>query len=175
MPIACPYTIRHAVPTDLPAIVAIYNQSIASKTATADLAPVTVAARQTWFAEHGMAQCRLLLVAQDDAGQVCGWARLSRVSERAAFDISAEISVYLAIQARGHGLGKQLVHELLALAPTLGVRQVMAWVFAHNTASLALFGQLGFVEWGRLPQVCDMQGFLADVVILGKPMRADKC
>ena len=47
-----PETLRLARADDLPAIVAIYNSTIASRSATADLAPVSVAARQALLPVH---------------------------------------------------------------------------------------------------------------------------
>ena len=48
---------------------------------------------------------------------------------------------------------------------------MIALIFAHNQPSLGLFRKLGFEQWGYMPKVCDMQGFIADVVMLGKPAR----
>ena len=49
------YTLSLAQREDLPEIVAIYNSTVASRQATADLQPVSVAEREAWFAAH---QCR---------------------------------------------------------------------------------------------------------------------
>ena len=46
------FIVQLASQDDLPAILAIYNQSIAGKQATANLTPVTCAERQGWFDEH---------------------------------------------------------------------------------------------------------------------------
>lgn len=58
-------------------------------------------------------------------------------------------------------------------APSLGICNVIALVFAHNQPSLGLFRKLGFEQWGYMPKVCDMQGFIADVVMLGKTVTSD--
>jgi len=50
---------------------------------------------------------------------------------------------------------------------------VVALIFAHNQPSLGLFRKLGFEQWGYMPKVCDMEGFIADVVMLGKAVIAD--
>ena len=96
------------------------------------------------------------------------WASLSDYYPRAAYNRTAEVSVYVDAQHRGAGLGKWLLGEIIRRAPALGVHQLIAVVFAHNAPSLALFGGLGFAEWGRLPAVCELDGVLADVVVLGK-------
>jgi L-amino acid N-acyltransferase YncA len=63
--------IRDAVHADLPAIVRIYNSSIAGRMATADTEPVSVESRERWFAEHQLAR-RPLWVAEAE-GAIVGW------------------------------------------------------------------------------------------------------
>ena len=162
--------IRLATANDLPAIVAIYNSTIASRQSTADLAPVSVESRQAWFTAHQ--NNRPLYVVEDESGTVAAWGSFSDYYPRAAYHISAEISIYVAPDKRGSGLGKWLLQEMLQRAPALGIENMLAVIFAHNAASLALFQAQGFAEWGRLPQVCDLQDFRADIVILGKRLTA---
>lgn len=163
-------TLRLARADDLPAIVAIYNSTIASREATADLAPVSVAARQAWFAAHQ--GNRPLYVVEDADGAIAAWGSFSDYYPREAYRISAEISIYVAPDQRGRGLGKRLLQDMLRRAPALDIENVLAVIFAHNAASLALFQAQGFAEWGRLPQVCDLQTRCADIVILGKRLAA---
>ena len=101
-------------------------------------------------------------------GEIIGWGSLSDLYARPAYHISTEISIYVAEEAKGQGVGKALVNYLIEVAPSCGVQQVVALIFAHNTPSLAMFEKLGFESWGKFKQVCDMKGFIADVVILGK-------
>ena len=167
-------SIRLATIDDLPRIVEIYNQSIAGKQATADLQPVSVADRQAWFDAHTgnrplvVAQTRSETSSETSLGEIIGWGSLSDVYARPAYHISTEISIYVADEAKGQGVGKALVNYLIEVAPSCGVQQVVALIFAHNTPSLAMFDRLGFEPWGEFKQVCDMKGFIADVVILGK-------
>ncbi len=161
-----PHTIRPAVQADLPAIVAIYNSAIPGRQATADLQPVNIASRQAWFDAHG--GNRPLYVVENPAGQVLAWGSFSDYYPRHAYRISAEISIYVHQDARGSGLGRRLAEYMCAQAPALDIRNIIAVIFAHNTPSIRLFSALGFSEWGRLPQVCDMETFIADVVILGR-------
>lgn len=167
-------SIRLAAIDDLPRIVEIYNQSIAGKQATADLQPVSVADRQAWFDTHTgnrplvVAQTRSETSSQTSLGEIVGWGSLSDLYARPAYHISTEISIYVAEEAKGQGVGKALVNYLIEVAPSCGVQQVVALIFAHNTPSLAMFSKLGFESWGKFKQVCDMNGFIADVVILGK-------
>ncbi|MFC3875302.1 GNAT family N-acetyltransferase [Neisseria musculi] len=161
-----PHTIQPAVQADLPEIVAIYNSAIPSRRATADLQPAGIESRRAWFDAHG--GNRPLYVVKNLAGQVLAWGSFSDYYPRHAYRISAEISIYVHRDARGGGLGRRLAEYMCAQAPALGIRNIIAVIFAHNTPSIRLFASLGFREWGRLPQVCDMETFLADIVILGR-------
>ena len=147
------YTIRPALRQDLPAIVDIYNSTVATRQSTADLSPTTVAEREMWFAAH--TDKRPIYALYDADGTVLAWGSFSDYHPRYAYHISAEVSVYVRHDMRGAGVGKD-------------IRNVIALVFGHNYPSLNLFHRFGFEEWGRLPQVCDLDTMLADVVILGK-------
>lgn len=57
--------LRDAVEADLPAIVAIYNATIAGRVVTADLEPVSIESRLAWFRAHNPER-RPLWVALDD-------------------------------------------------------------------------------------------------------------
>lgn len=129
---------------------------------------MSVAEREAWFAAHG--GTRPLYVLENAAGKVCAWGSFSDYYPRRAYHISAEISIYVCPAEQGAGHGRRLLEHMLAQAPGLGIRNVLAVVFAHNAASLALFGRYGFAEGGRLPQVCDLETRLADIVILGKAL-----
>jgi phosphinothricin acetyltransferase len=158
-------TRRAAVPADLPAIVEIYNATIPSRTATADLEPVSVESRRAWFDAHREASRPLWVVEQ--AGQVAAWLSFSSFKERAAYTPSVEVSVYVRDSARRRGLGAYLVGEAIAYAPRVGVANLIGLVFGHNRPSLALFERFGFARWGVLPGVAVLDGIERDVVIVG--------
>ena len=187
------FTVALANQQDLNAVLAIYNQSIAGKQATANLAPVTVTERAAWFDEHLNNIARPIYVVKavtedkqtsahndhlsnqvkydapqdDDTAQIVAWGSFSDLYARSAYHISSEISIYLHSEYHGQGLGSLLTRWMLAQAPSLGIANVIALIFAHNQPSLGLFYKLGFEQWGYMPQVCDMDGFIADVVMLG--------
>ena len=173
------FIVQLASQDDLPAILTIYNQSIAGKQATANLTPVTCAERQDWFDEHLNSATRPIyivkaMVAGADRGfeqmvsPIVAWGSFSDLYTRPAYHISTEISIYLHQEYHGQGLGSLLTRWMLTQAPSLGIHNVVALIFAHNQPSLGLFRKLGFEQWGYMPKVCDMDGFIADVVMLGK-------
>lgn len=161
-----PYTYRPARFDDLPAIVAIYNSTVASRMVTADTEPVSVASRHAWFAEHAPEK-RPLWVVESDAN-ILGWLSYSNFYGRPAYAGTAEISIYLHQDARGKGLGSYLLSQALRCAPEIGVHTLLGFIFGHNLASLKLFDNLGFERWALLPRVATLDGVERDLIILGK-------
>ena len=160
--------IRHAQPADLPRIVAIYNAAIPGRMATADTEPVTVASREAWFAEFDPTRRPFWVLTDVASDAVVGWLSLRSFYGRPAYAATAEAGVYTDPAAQRTGIGKSLLAYALAAGPTLGIRTVLAFVFAHNAPSVALFEAAGFTTWGRLPRVAEMDGIERDLAILGR-------
>lgn len=162
--------IRLAEPADLARIVKIYNSTIASREVTADLEPVSVESRQAWFDAHN-AERHPLWVAEQD-GAVIGWASLSAFYGRPAYDATAELSIYLDATVRRQGLGQRMLDHVLTACPTLQIRTVLGFIFAHNLPSLALFERNGFARWAHLPEVAELDGTRRSLVIVGRALAA---
>jgi len=163
--------LRDATLADLPVIVEIYNSTIASRTVTADTEAVSVDSRVAWFHAHGP-QARPLWLAERPAGDgggasAVGWVSFSDFYGRPAYQGTAEVSIYLAEEARGQGLGRALLARALAAAPGLGISSVLGFIFGHNEASMRLFAGFGFTAWGRLERVAVLDGIERDLIIMG--------
>ena len=102
--------------------------------------------------------------------EILAWGSFSDYHPREGYRITAEISVYVAPEARGKGLGGRLVKFIRESAPKFGIKNVVALIFSSNAASLNLFAKLGFARWGELPGVCDMGGKIESLTILGKKL-----
>jgi phosphinothricin acetyltransferase len=158
--------IRDAIEGDLPAIVAIYNAAVATRIATAQLEPVTVESRRNWLKEH--TPDRHPFWVAEIEGEVAGWLTIKPFILRAAYDATAEISVYVDEAFRRRGLARLLLQEAIVRAPALGIRAMVGLIFAHNEPSLRLFTQVGFARWGFLPDVAILDGIHRDLTILGR-------
>ncbi len=164
-PMNAPPIIRDATEADLGGILAIYNEAIPRRIATADLEPQTIEARRAWYANRDL-RTRPVLVAVDDQG-IIAWGAFTNFKERVAYAPTAEISVYVANRAAGRGVGRGMLDALLSRATACGIDRILALCFSHNEASLRLFRSRGFTEWGALPDVCELDGVRRSVTILG--------
>jgi phosphinothricin acetyltransferase len=151
---------------DLPAIVAIYNSTVASRQVTADTEPISVESRHAWFEQHDPKTRPLWILEQ--GGKMLGWLSFSDFYGRPAYSGTAELSIYLHEDARGMGLGRYLLSEAISHAPTIGVHTLLGFIFGHNTPSLKLFEAFGFATWANLPHVANLDGVERDLLILGK-------
>lgn len=151
---------------DLPQIVAIYNQSIPGRQATADTEGVTVRSRQDWFAAHTPSSRPIWVWEQEET--VLGWLSLNSFYGRPAYQQTVEFSLYVDYNYHRRGIGRSLMGHMLEHSPALGVRVILGFVFAHNHPSLRLCEILGFERWGYLPQVARLDDQETDLIILGR-------
>jgi phosphinothricin acetyltransferase len=156
--------IRLARPSDLPAIVAIYNASIPSRLATADTEPISVESRVAWLTER---EPRHPVWVFEADGEVSAWLSLGKFYGRPAYAATAEVGFYVAPAAQRKGLASALLRHALAEAPKLGHKTLLAFVFSHNLPSVALCERFGFSHWGKLPRVATLDGIERDLSILG--------
>jgi L-amino acid N-acyltransferase YncA len=160
-------TIRTATIDDLSSIVAIYNEAIEQRFATADLEPVTVNQRSAWFHEHDPASLPIYVAERECA--VVAWCSLSAYRPgRAALRRTAEISYYVRAAVRGRGVGTALVQHAIAQAPRLGKHVLFGILLERNAPSIRLLTKCGFELWGRLPDVAVINGELVSHVYYGR-------
>lgn len=158
--------IRDAVEADLPAIVAIYNTTIPMQIVTADFAPITVESRLAWFHAHTPNERPLWVM--EIEGEIAGWLGFQSFYGRPAYYSTAELSLYVSPSFRRRGIGRQLLERAIEISPTLNLTTLLGFIFADNQASLKLFRQYGFEQWGYLPKVAKFEKGEQDLVILGK-------
>lgn len=156
--------IRDATESDLPAIVAIYNESISGGKATADLVAVTVEERWTWFQEFDPDR-RPCWVAENE-GKVVAFVYLrSFYAGRPAYDKTAEISIYISASHQGRGLGTRLKKKMITECPRLGVENLLSFYFDHNEATRRVNEKLGFKDSAHLKEIAEVFGEKRGLVI----------
>ncbi len=165
--------IRLAIEADLSAIVDIYNAAIPTRLATADLELVTVESRIPWFRSHSD-RYPIWVISDPQNQQIMGWLSLQMFYGRPAYHKTAEVSIYVAPDCQGKGIGKKLLDQAIASCPKLDISKLVGFVFAHNTASCRLFKSFGFEEWGFLPEIAELDGQEQSLIILGKKLTQRK-
>ncbi len=124
---------------------------------------------EAWNAAH---LPHLRVVALDEAGDVIGWAALSRVSDRCVYGGVADESVYVAESARGKGVGRALLGRLIDDSEDAGIWTIQTGIFPENEASLRLHERVGFRVLGTRERLGRLNGVWRDVVFLER--RSDK-
>ncbi len=163
-----PLNIRVATIADLNAIITIYNQAVAEQFCTADLEPISQSRMQAWFAQHD--EKYPIFVAEQD-NFICGWCSLTpHRPGRQALASVAEISFYIHAKFRRQGIAKQLIEYTLVQAPTLGFKNLFALLLDVNNASINVLQQHGFIKWGHLPEIADINGTICGQFIYGKKL-----
>jgi phosphinothricin acetyltransferase len=151
-------TLRELRPGDWPAVRAIYEEGIHGGDATFE---TEAPSWEAWSAAHP----ELRLVAERE-GSVVGWAAVSPASGRRCYRGVGDVSVYVAGEARGAGLGRALLGRLVALSEAAGFWTLTAGVFPENEASLRLHRACGFRRVGVRERLGESGGVWRDVVLL---------
>jgi L-amino acid N-acyltransferase YncA len=141
-----PPAIRSADPErDAAACAAIYAPSVeVAPTSFEERAP-SAAEMAARIAEY--AATHQWLVAEQ-AEEVVGYAYACPYQRRPAYRWSASVSVYVAPDRAGAGIGRALYEELFARLRSQGFRMAVAGITLPNPASVALHERLGFVQTG---------------------------
>jgi L-amino acid N-acyltransferase YncA len=156
--------VRDAIEADLPAILAIYNEIIASTTAVYSEQPVSLEDRRAWWRSR-VEQGYPVLVAADAAG-IAGFATFGDFRAWPCYRHTVEHSVHVHHERRGRGVGRQLVSSLFPRAALLGKHVMVAGIDADNTVSLRLHERLGFERVAHFREVGYKFGRWLDLVFL---------
>lgn len=128
---------RRVVDEDLPSVLAIYEEGLATRNATFETRlPTATQIRGRWM--PGMAWVAEL------HGDVVRWTAVMPVSGRDCYAGVGETSVYVAEAARGRGVGKALLFTQVTEADKAGVWTLQTSIFPENRVSLALHHSAGY-------------------------------
>ena len=156
--------VRQLEAGDWPEVAEIYAAGIETGNATFE---TEVPSWETWDAAH-LVDHRFVAT---ENGRVAGWIALSAYSDRCCYEGVADLSVYVAAEARGRGRGRLLLECAIASSERAGIWTLQAGVMAENAASLALHESCGFRVVGVRERLGQLHGEWRDVVLLER--RAD--
>jgi L-amino acid N-acyltransferase YncA len=151
--------LRDLRPDDWPEVARIFEEGIRTGNATFE---TEVPSWEAWDAAHLPAH---RLVAERD-GRVVGWIALVPVSPRECYAGVAEVSAYVAEEARGEGVGRELLAALIESSERAGIWTLETGVFPENEPSLRLLQRFGFRVVGTRERIGRLHGIWRDVVFL---------
>lgn len=161
--------IRPSTDADLPAMTAIYARAVLTGRASFEIeAPdeTEIARRRADVLAKGLPW----LAAESD-GQLLGYAYASPFRPRLAYRYTLEDSIYVHEAARGRGIGRLLLAELLARSEAWGARQMIAAIGdSNNRASIAVHASAGFTHVGTYRNVGRKFDEWLDVVLMQRTL-----
>ncbi|HEX8728387.1 MAG TPA: arsinothricin resistance N-acetyltransferase ArsN1 family A [Ktedonobacterales bacterium] len=158
-------SVRDATAEDAAAIARIYNQGIEERQATLETQPRTPEERAAWLAAREARRPALVALV---AGEVAGWASLNAFNPRAVYDHVADISVYVAREWRGRGVGSRLLTGLEERARALSYHKLVLAGFPSNRAAVRLYARHGFSAVGVYHEQGLLDGRWVDVLLMEK-------
>lgn len=144
---------------DWPAVARIYREGIETGDATFE---TQVPEWSRWDASHHET-CRLVAA---EGARVVGWAALGPVSPRPVYRGVAEVSIYVASEARGRGVGRSLLAALIEASEDAGFWTLQTSIFPENEASIALHTGFGFRIVGTRRRIAAHHGRWRDTILL---------
>ena len=134
--------IRDMVDGDGETVLAIYREGIDGGNATFQTEAPTWA---EWSSGH-LTECRLIGTI---GGAIAGWAALAPISSRPVYRGVVEVSIYVAAEFQGRGVGNALLGTLVARSEADGFWSLISGIFPENKSSIDLHRRHGFREMGR--------------------------
>jgi L-amino acid N-acyltransferase YncA len=152
-------TITTMLPQHWEAVKTIYEEGIATGNATFE---TTSPGWQEWDDAH-LKSCRIIAT---ENSEVLGWAALTPVSSRCVYAGVAEVSVYVATNARGKKVGSLLLKELINQSEKNGIWTLQSGIFPENKASISIHEKNGFRIIGYRERIGKMGNVWRDNLIL---------
>lgn len=146
----------------------VFNHWIETSTATFHEAPLSLDDFVAEVVDH--ADPRHGCYGIRDADGFAGYVVLAPFKGRCAYRDTAEVSVYLAADRTGRGLGRSALAYAESRARAAGLHVLLGAICTENAASLRLFSSCGFTEVGRLREVGRKFGRFLDVAYLQKTL-----
>lgn len=153
--------IRTAEPADAAAVADIYNYYILNTHHTFETEPLDAEEMQRRMNKNG--EKYPFLVAEDEDGEILGYAYATRFRLREAYAYSAEVSIYVRNEAKQKGIGKQLYTQLFDKLAETDIHAIVASISLPNDASVIFHEKLGFRKVAHFREVGYKLGRWIDV------------
>ena len=153
------FAIKKLTKTHWEAVSRIYAEGLATGFATFE---TKVPSWSVWNDKY-IKSCRFVGVVD---AEVVGFTVLSKVSQREVYKGVAEVSIYIAQDYRGKGLGKLMLNQLIETSEKEGYWTLVAQIFSENKASIILHEKCGFRVVGTREKLAQRLGKWHDNCLL---------
>lgn len=153
---------RRATDQDAAPMAAIFNTYLGKATMVLDLRP----AAEYLSIING--ERTAVFVGTDSRDEVNGFAYVKPYSDRRGYSLAGEVSIFLAQEATGSGVGGQLYDRLIPLTDELGYRHLTAKIWANNSGSIRFHQRFGFRLVGTQVGIGWVDGKRVDTVLMEK-------
>ena len=157
--------IRPAISDDYEAMRAIYNYEVENACNNFDTKPATEEQWEVAMQKYNRPGSNNPLLVADDDGIVCGYASLSPFrAKKDGYAPSKELSIYVATDQRGRGLGNTLMEAIVDEGrKNPEIHTIVSVITTSNAASQALHKKFGFEYCGTIRQVALKQEEYHDI------------
>lgn len=146
--------VRPGVEADLTALTDLYNHYVRETPATFDTEVFTPEERRRWLLSYPEDGPHRLMVATDiDSQRILGYATAGTFRAKPAYGTTVEVTVYLAPDAGGRGIGTLLYEALFEALAGEDVHRALAGIVPPNEASVRLHERFGFRYVGTYREV----------------------
>ena len=121
--------LRDAEPSDLPQILAIFNEVVVNSTAIYFHAPVSLANREAWFNARKTAGHPVIVAADGD--EVIGFGSFGDWRPSPGYAWTVEHTVHVRADRRRMGVGRAIVEDLIERARAAGKHVMLGGVDAE--------------------------------------------
>ena len=166
-------SIRDADLADLPAILRIQNEFIATDTIEWTEQPHTLADRAAWFRQRQQLGDPVLVATRQHDGLIVGWAAYSEFRDAAkwpGYRLTVEHTIHVERDHWGRGIGRALLAALITRAERAGMHVMVAAIDGSNTPSLRMHERLGFSLVANMPEVGTKFGRWLDLVLMQRQL-----
>ncbi|MEH7125072.1 arsinothricin resistance N-acetyltransferase ArsN1 family A [Bacillus sp. JJ1773] len=157
--------IREAHAKDTASILNIYNEGIEDRIATLETQTKDLQYMKEWFEQH---RGRYKVIVAEQDGQILGWSSLNKYNNRCTYAGVADLSVYIARDYRGMGIGSLLLVAIENLAIENDFHKIVLFTFPFNQLGQGLYRKKGYREVGTFKNQGILDGKYVDVMAMEK-------
>jgi L-amino acid N-acyltransferase YncA len=151
--------IKNIAQDNFPQVAEIYKEGLDTGIATFQN---DIPIWESWDKDH-LPNCR---IAAFEDNEMVGWAALTPVSSRCVYAGVGEVSIYIAANFRGKGVGEFLLNNLIKESEQSGLWTLQSGIFAENNGSIKLHEKCGFRQIGYREKIGQKNGIWKDTILM---------